>query len=394
MRSRFKPGIEVLLSQNPEWIENRAISFLGHPATVDSRGCPSAEILFKHPACRLQSLMGPEHGFFGVYPAGRRVLRQTHPRWNIPVHSLYGANRRPTRKMLRDIDTVVVDLQDLGVRTYTYCSTLREVMITAAELGKTVIVADRPIPLPACVDGPGLDPGFESFVASIPAPMVYGMTPGETACWLKRKLKLDLDLKVALMTGYYRRITRSADWFPWIPPSPGIVSWESALCYPSTVFTEAFPGIDHGQTGLLPFQILAAPWINADELTERLGSESLKGVECHAHDYVVKPADRSGKTASGIRITVTDPTKFKPITVAVTILSAIRNLYGNERLWKAPGVRPEFFDRLFGSPSIRRALLDNESPSRIVETWQKDIAVFKREKQLASLYPAAPAKNK
>jgi len=157
--------------------------------------------------------------------------------------------------MLDNLDAIVLDLQDLGARCYTFVSTLRYVLEAAASARKQVIVADRPIPLPRVVDGPMLDERFSSFVGCVRAPLHYGMTPGETAAWLKHALALDLDLKVAPMKNYCRQSRRGPDWPPWIPPSPGIRSWETGYCYLATVFGEALPAINIGRNSNLAFQV-------------------------------------------------------------------------------------------------------------------------------------------
>ena len=269
---RFTTGITTLLQNKQHWLENRRVGLVSHPAAVDSKGRSSTELLRSVCHERLVALFGPEHGFWGTAAAGQNVRSQKHPLWRIPVYSLYGKHRKPTAAMLENLDTIVFDLQDIGARPYTCVGTLRYVLEAAARHGKAVIVADRPVPLPSVIDGPVPEPKFESFVASIQSPVVYGMTPAETAVWLKTILGLNVSLNVAKMRNYWRQTSRGPGWPPWIPPSPGIASWESACCYTTTVFCEALPAIDNGRGTGLPFQLFGAPWINSRAVTECLCS--------------------------------------------------------------------------------------------------------------------------
>lgn len=382
----FLPGSAALLQKHPEWIASGRLGLLTHPAAVDCRGAPTTELIRRAAADRLTSLFGPEHGFFGLAGAGETVTGQRHPVLKIPVFSLYGTNRRPTDAMLRGIDTLLVDLQDLGVRCYTYCATLRYVLEAAAAMGKTVIVMDRPVPLPKTVDGPVVAPGFESFVAGIPGPMVYGLTPGETALWLTRELDLQLDLKVMPMCNYHRDPFPGKGWPPWIPPSPAILSWDSARCYPSTVFCEGLPTLDCGRGTGLPFQVLGAPWIRSERLLEALNSLNLGGVAFHYHQYVAKSGLHNGAILNAVRLTITDPILFQPIACSIHILHTLQSLYGTKHLWSSKEARPEFFDKLYGTDAVREALLDKESPRAILANWTRDLARFRRTRTTHMLY--------
>lgn len=238
----FRPGIETLLEQYPDWLQGRRVGLVAHPASVDSQGVHSVERM-RRDGVNLTALFGPEHGFAGRGGAGETMPDGRDPASGLPIRSLYGETRRPTSEMLRDLDVLVFDLHDLGARPYTYVSTLLYALEAAAENGKGVIVTDRSIPLPRVIDGPMLDPAFESFVGAVRTPVAYGMTPGETALFLRDDLGLPLDLRVAPMQGF----SRDAAWpsRAWIPPSPAIRSWSCAACFPATVFFEAVPAVDH-----------------------------------------------------------------------------------------------------------------------------------------------------
>lgn len=389
-RAEFQPGITTLLRRHSRWLRGARVALVSHSAAVDRRGTSSLELLLHSVAPRKVVAWAPEHGYFGRAGAGELVNSVRHPLWNVPIHSLYGAHRAPTAKMMQAVDLVVVDLQDIAVRCYTYASTLRHVMEEAARHGRPVIVADRPVPFPSTLDGPMLDPACASFVGAIPAPVVYGMTPAECARWLHRTLALDLDLRIAPMQGYARDPHRRPDWPPWMPPSPGIATWESAWCYPATVLTEAFPELDCGRTGRLPFQTLTAPWGRARVWCEALAAANLPGLAVHPHTAERIQANNHAEPLAGVRFTVTDPLRFRPLLTAVTLLHLLQTLRGPRRFWNAPGTRPEFLDKLFGTATVREQLRAGATPAAIAAAWPRARRAFTRARENALLYRPTP----
>jgi uncharacterized protein YbbC (DUF1343 family) len=382
----MRPGIDTLLDRHAAWLRGRRLALVGHQAAVDARGCPSVERLRRHAGDRLAALLGPEHGFDGAAAAGVRCAHRRHRRWGIPVYSLYGAARKPAARMLRGIDTLVVDLQDLGVRCYTYVSTLRLVLEAAARSGTDVIIADRPVPLPRVLDGPVLRPECRSFVGLIDAPLCYGMTPGETASWLNHELGLGVRLRVARMHGYRRDSARAAGWPPWVPPSPAIVSWESALCYAATVVFEALGAVDYGRGTPLPFQVVGAPWIRGEELAGALSERRLPGLRFYAHAYTACAGAAGGKRCEGVRLVVADAARVRPAAAAVCMVHTLQRLYGRRRVWAPRLSRPEFFDRLFGDPAVRLALLEGEDGDAIRARWRAELRAFGRRRKPHLLY--------
>jgi len=382
----LKPGIDVLLSRRRSWVAGRRVGLVGHQAAVDRQGCTTAERLWRDPDVALTCLLGPEHGFFGRAGAGVACAHARHRSWRIPVYSLYGAQRKPTPAMLRKVDVLVVDLQDLAVRCYTYVSTLKLVIEAAAAAGKEVIVADRPVPLPRTVDGPVIAPGCESFVAAVHAPLCYGMTPGETALWIRDRYAPSARVRVAPMSGYHRAAAPPPGAPPWLPPSPGIATWEAAACYPATVCFEALGAIDHGRRTRLPFQVFGARWMHGMETAEALNEARLPGVAFYAHCYDARPADRDPAPLDGVRMALTRPHAFRPARTAVTLVATLQQLYGQRRVWNARASRPAFFDQLFGTPAVREALQDGEAPAAIAAQWRSGLARFRRERNKVRLY--------
>ncbi len=380
----FLPGIDVLLARHKSWLTGRRLGLVSHPAAVGRAGMTTGERLRREPGLNLKAVFGPEHGFFGTAAAGEPLAHQRHPAWKIPVFSLYGCTRKPTPAMFRGLDVIVMDLQDLAARPYTFVSTLRYVMELAAAMRKTVVVADRPVPLPRVVDGPMLDSRFESFVGCVRAPMHYGMTPGEMALWLKRDLGLKLDLRVARMRGYRRQADRGPGWPPWIPPSPGIRSWETGRCYLATIFGEALPAVHIGQGTNLVFQVFSAPWLKSADVCECLNKSGLPGVAFFQHPYRAAPGEA---VRDGVRLAVQNPGSFRPVLTGIAILACLQKLYGRNKVWGHPETRPKWFDQLYGAETVRRALLAGESASAIARHWRRGVCAFTRSRRDWLLYP-------
>lgn len=386
MSASLQYGIDALVEDHGDWLEGRRIGLVAHPASVGAKGALSAELIRAQNDTRLACLFGPEHGVAGKAGAGEAVADAEHPDWRIPVHSLYGDTRRPTAEMLEGIDTIVFDLQDLSCRPYTYVSTLRYVLEAAAEFGKSVVVADRPTPLANVVDGPVLDPRFESFVGCVRAPLVYGMTPGEMAIWIQRDLKLDVDLNVAEMKGYHRAAARPAGWPPWIPPSPAVKSWECGLCFPVTVLFEALPGLDHGRGTAMAFQVFGAPWLDGPAAADTLTRLALPGVRFRAEAYKAAVGAHKGKDVRGVRIEVTDASAFKPVLTGLTIIEIVQDLHGPAWLWSQHGTRPEFFDQLLGTDRARLALFEGLTAPETAGSWDDDLRTFRGTREPCLLY--------
>jgi len=384
----FRLGIETFLKEKPlRDIKGCRVGLVSHLAAVDQTGATTAQRLYNNTNVRLSCLMGPEHGYFGGAAAGETCRSQKHPDWNIPIYSLYGKTRKPRSQWLRNLDLIVVDLQDLGCRAYTYCATLKLVLQSAAEAALPVIVLDRPIPLPCSVDGPILDDAFESFVSALKTPVVNGMTPGETAIWLQRTCIHDLDLTVIPMQGYHRETKSHPDRPPFMRPSPSIVSRESAICFPATVFLEGLPHIDHGRQTDMPFQLVAASWTRSEPLAEALNASRLPGVAFHPHRYL-PPGKR--QQLAGVRITITNPARYRPVLTGITMLSVMAMLYGNDRIWNRRHIRTRFFDQLMGTDTVRLALLDNTPPTSISTNWKKTTRIFHMQRRKSLLYPNKP----
>jgi len=380
-RTGFQTGLEVLLADHAEWLRGARVALLSHQAAVNRNGVTSAELFRRSAPATLTCLLGPEHGFKGAAGAGVQVADQRESDWGVPVYSLYGDARRPTDEMLQDVEVIVFDLQNLAARCYTYVSTLRYVMESLHASGKALIVADRPVPLPSVLDGPLLEPEFESFVGCVPAPLCYGMTPGETALWLRAELALDLEVKVSRLRGYHRRPERAPGWPPWVPPSPAIRAWECGMAYTATVYVEALPLLHCARASTDAFRVLAAPGRSSARLLQQLNELHLPGVSFRAWQ---------DDTRAGIIMDITQPRVFRPVRTGITLLSLFQQLLGAENLWRHPSTRESFFDQLMGTDRVRRALQSGATPESIATEWEGDLSRFAEAREPHLLYGEGP----
>jgi len=382
MKQSFRFGIDVLCDEHADWLRGLRVGLVAHAASVSTSGVPSPEFL-RQRGVDVTCLFGPEHGFLSRGGAGEEMEHGKHPGLGIPVYSLYGETRKPTAKMLKDVDVIVFDLHDLGARPYTYVSTLRLILEVAAENGKSVIVADRPAPLANTVDGPMLDPAFESFVGFVRTPVVYGMTPGETALWLKRDLKINTEVRMAPMEGFRRgRQPKRV----WLRPSPAIKSWDCGLCFPITVFLEALPALDHGRGTETPFQRIGAPWLDAKKLSLGLSALKLPGIRFTTCRYKAMTGSYKGQNVQGLRLHVTNASEYLPVQTGMAILQIVQDIHGAHQLWSHPGTREAFFDQLMGTDTVRRALIDGRTLIEITAPWALHSADFLQSRKLCLQY--------
>ncbi|MDD6029480.1 MAG: DUF1343 domain-containing protein [Kiritimatiellae bacterium] len=331
---------------------------------LSQQASPTAEILHDAFGARLACLYSAEHGWFGLAGAGEKTGHETHPFWGVPVHSLYGETRHPTPAMFAGVGRVVVDLQDIGVRCYTYLATLKNMLEGAAENGVPVTVLDRPIPLGGILDGPMREPAFSSFVAPLNIPLCHGMTPGECAQYIVREERLDVDLTVIRMRDWSH--ASRAPWPNFVPPSPAIRSWDSAALYPATVFTEAYGAVDCDRFGSLAFRVLGAPWFDVQCLLRDLRSVlPACGMGARAIRYRPSGGDYRDQVLDGLLLSVENPDAYYPVTAGTAICAALLRRHGEDFLRNA---RPEWMDKLMGSPAVREAI-EAKSLDSVFASW-------------------------
>lgn len=331
---------------------------------LSQQATPTAARLRRAFGNRLKCLFSPEHGWFGLAAAGEKTSSETHPLWHIPVHSLYGAARRPSPEMFEGLARIVVDLQDIGVRCYTYLATLKNMLEAAAAAHLPVTVLDRPIPLGGVIDGPRREARFSSFVAPLDIPLCHGMTPGECATYIVREGKLAVDLTVIRMRDWSH--ARREPWTNFTPPSPAIRNWDCAALYPATVFTEAYPALDCDRDGPFAFRVLGAPWLDAVRLLEDIGKVlPACGFGVRPLRYRPSGGPYGGQVLDGLILSIENPGAFYPVTAGALILNALMRRHGRDLLQDA---RAAWLDKLAGTDTLRAALASNRM-SDLFQTW-------------------------
>lgn len=369
---KFKLGNEVLFERYHHLIEGKRVGLITNQTGVNSKGVSTIDALASDPSVTLAALYGPEHGIDGQAKAGEYVESYVHPTLGIPVYSLYGATRMPTEEMLRDIDVLLFDIQDVGARWYTYISTLNYAMKAAAQYGKPVVVLDRPNPLGGeIVEGVVLEDRFETFVGVDNIPMAHGMTVGELARFFNREI--GADLAVVPMEGYTRDMIFQDTGLEWIPTSPNIPDIESVFCYMATGLGEG-TGIRMGDK----FKWIGGPGIDSVKFAELLNGAGLPGVK-----YI--PEDMG--SLGGVRLQITDYRTFNPVKSGLYALAYARQLTG----FKVPksGSTPAsvvMFDKIMGTDRVGKWLEQNLSPQEIESLYAAELEAFKKERKQYLIY--------
>jgi uncharacterized protein YbbC (DUF1343 family) len=356
-----------------------------------------ADLLAKAPNLRLAAILAPEHGFRGEVEAGDKVSDAVDVRTGVPVHSLYGATKKPTRAMLRGVDVLVFDIQDIGTRYYTYISTMGLAMQAAAAARIPLVVLDRPNPLGGdYVSGFVLEAAHTSFVGQYPIPIVHGLTVGELARMIKGEGWLDglgaLDLTVVPIEGWRRSMRWPELMRAWVTTSPNIPTFEAALVYPSVGIAGETLNVNEGRGTPTPFSLFGAPWADGALLAERLNAAELGGVRFKAHTYTPRSIPGvalhprfEGRALNGVRIAVTDAATFAPLETGVHVLAA---LFAEARAKgiTAPVANPAMFNRLAGTRRLHRMLADGHSGADIIAAWQEEVARFRTQRARYLLY--------
>lgn len=369
------PGIEVLLSDRLALLKGKRVALLTNQTGVDRKGVSSVDLLRAHPAINLVALFSPEHGVRGEAQAGEKVASGIDPKSGLPVHSLYGETKTPTATMMQGVDIVLVDLQDVGTRFYTYSSTLLFMLRAAEKSGAEVIVLDRPNPQGGVmIEGPVLEPAFASFVGSFAMPVRHGMTFGELAQMFAGEEKLRTRLRVIPMRGWFRDLAPYLAWdLPWVPPSPNMRSPRTAAVYPGTALFEG-TNISEGRGSEKPFEYIGAPFIDAAALAERLNAMELPGVAFKPVSFIPDFSKYAGQHCHGVSVIPTNSKTFLPFRTGIAMMKTVHDMYPG-RFEFRPGA-PSFFDQLAGNDTVRKGILDGKAVSDIERQWQPGLEAF------------------
>jgi uncharacterized protein YbbC (DUF1343 family) len=386
--SNVRTGLDVLLADLPDALRGRRIGLICHRASVDSTGKHIIDLIAHQRDCALAAVFAPEHGLSGEAAAGEPVASQKEPLTGVPVHSLYGEVRKPSPEMMGGVDVLVCDLQDVGVRFYTYASTMALAMEAAAELGILFVVLDRPNPIRGDrVEGPLLEPDFRSFVGMISTPVRHGLTMGELSLLANEAADEPCDLTVVPMAGWRRTMWHEDSGLPWIPPSPGIPDLATAAAYPGMCLLEG-TNLSVGRGTPRPFLQVGAPWIDRYMIGSVIGILSMSGIGGVAFEpasFVPGDGTYRGEPCEGISLRVKDRDVFDPIATALWVVAVIRGLFGQQFAWTHSGER-FWFDLLAGTDRVRKTIEANLAPPEIVASWQAELDAFASVRERYLLY--------
>ena len=391
-RQVVTPGIDRLLTVDRRLIAGRRVGLVCNPASVDGRLAHTADRLHADPDVTLAALFGPQHGFRSDLqdnmietPHGEDRRRQ------VPVFSLYSDTREPTADMLAGLDVLVIDLQDVGTRVYTYIYTMANCLRAAARRGLPVVVCDRPNPIGGDqVEGASLQTAWSSFVGQFPIPMRHGMTIGELARLFNQAFGIGAALEVVPLDGWRRSMYFDETGLPWVIPSPNLPTLDSAIVYPGAVLIEGTK-LSEGRGTTRPFELIGAPWIDG----ERLAAATERAAACPAVTSGPCSSSRRSRNtpvrpAAAARSTSSIAARFEPLRAAVELIDEFRREDPARFAWREPPYEYEHdkepIDILYGSDRLRRTLDDSGSVAALIESWRADEERFRRLREPHLLY--------
>ncbi|WP_426333933.1 exo-beta-N-acetylmuramidase NamZ domain-containing protein [Paenibacillus silvae] len=387
---RVKTGVDVLAGGGAHpWLSGGArIGLVTNPTGITADFISTVDVCAGLADARLTALYACEHGLTGELQAGVPFADSEHPRYGIPVYSLYGTHKKPLPFMLADVDTVLFDIQDVGVRYYTYASTLFQMMEACGEAGKQLLVLDRPNPLGGIeVEGGVLKQGYESFVGAWTTSIRTGMTIGELALLVNAEHSEPCSLQVLAMEGWRRRMTFAETGLPWMMPSPNMPTVDTVRAYAGTCLFEG-TNVSEGRGTTRPFEWIGAPWINGEQLAEAMQSHGLPCV--HFHPIYMTPAfsKHAGELCGGVRIFVTDEKKFRSVETGLLLLHEIAAGYAEQFEWLEPPRKGSryFIDLLTGSTEVREVIGDPDRLSRLMEVWREQEQIWRERRRPFLIY--------
>ena len=389
----YNPSVPVTLgsARLTSRLDGHRVGLVANPASVDGAFRHVAETVASLPGVTLAALFGPQHGFRSdVQDNMVETDHARHPVLDVPVYSLYGETREPTGAMLSGLDLLVIDLQDVGTRVYTYIHTMTNCLRACAAQGVPVVVCDRPNPLGGMrVEGPVVEPGFESFVGLFPIPLRHGLTIGELARLCNETFGLHATLEVLPLEGWRRDQYQDETGLAWVLPSPNLPTLDSAIVYPGMVLLEG-TNLSEGRGTTRPFELLGAPWLDGARLAAAMNDLRLPGVHLRPAEFRPTFQKHAGQTCGGCQIHVVDRATFRPVQTAVALLQICRRLVPDRFAWRQPPYEYETvippIDILSGSDRLRRQLDDEVPYAAIADGWAAGLDAFRPLRESYLLY--------
>ncbi|PAD36930.1 exo-beta-N-acetylmuramidase NamZ family protein [Terribacillus saccharophilus] len=380
--NKVTPGVEVLLDDQKELLKGKKVGLITNPTGIDSKMNSIVDLLHDDSDIELTALFGPEHGVRGDAQAGEYVESYIDEKTGLPVYSLYGQTRKPTPEMLKNVEVLVFDIQDVGTRYYTYIYTMAYAMEAAKENNIPIVVLDRPNPQGGLtVDGPVLEPEFSSFIGMYPIPTKHGMTVGELASFFNEEFNIGADLRVVKMKGWRRSMDFDDTGLPFVLPSPNMPTVSTTFVYPATGLIEG-TNLSEGRGTTKPFELIGAPFINSTNLAAELNSLSLSGVKFRAASFTPTSSKHAGKLSHGVEIYVTDRADFDAVTTGLYIIKTIHDMYPDDFEF----LSNNFFDKLIGNDRVRTMILEGASVEEIMKGHQKELHEFKKVRKEYLIY--------
>ncbi len=390
-RQPIKLGVERLLTEKIDLLRGARVGLVCNQASVDHGLRHVADLLHQHPDIKLTTLFGPQHGIRGdvqdnMIETAHAADRET----GLPIYSLYSETREPTEEMLRDVDIIVVDLQGVGCRIYTFVYTMANCMRAAKKFGKKVIACDRPNPIGGIqVAGNLLDPAFTSFVGQFPIPTRSGMTDVELGRLFNAEFGIDCDFEAVPMSGWSRELWYDDTDGPWVLPSPNIPTVDTAGVFPGTVHLEGTQ-MSEGRGTTRPFELVGAPYINAEDFAAALSSLGLPGVYFRSCVFVPTFQKHGGQACGGVQIHVLDRQTFEPVITGIAIVKTAFDMYRKHFRWKDPPYEYEYdrnpFDLIAGTSAVREAIERGDSLEQIESSWRRPLKEFMAIREKFLLY--------
>lgn len=378
---KVSPGIEVIMNKK-SILKGKRVGLITNPTGVNSALTSSIDLLHQAPGIELTALYGPEHGVRGDAQAGDKVDSYIDEKTGLPVYSLYGDTRKPTPEMLKNVDVLLFDIQDVGTRFYTYIYTMAYAMEAAKENGIPFIVLDRPNPQSGLkVEGPVLDPDYSSFVGMYPIPLKHGMTAGELAKLFNDEFNIGADLTIIKMKGWKRQMFFEDTGLPFVLPSPNMPTPDTGIVYPGTGLIEG-TNMSEGRGTTKPFELIGAPYMKSTELAEKLNGLKLPGVRFRAASFTPTFSKHQNKLCHGVELYVTNRSAFKPVNTGIAIIKTVHDLYPDDFEFLPSGN----FNRLIGNGWVKAMIEQGASIDEIVNKYEADQKRFMNIRKKYLLY--------
>lgn len=383
--NKIRLGVDVLLSDKLDLIRGKQVGLITNPTGTTSSLQTTIDALNACAYLKLVALYGPEHGVRGDVEGGKKIESYSDEKTGVKVWSLYGKQYKPTKEMLAGVDVLIYDIQDIGSRAYTYIYTMAYGMEAAKENNIPFIVLDRPNPLGGeLVEGPVLDPAFKSFIGLYPIPYIYGMTVGELAQFFNKEFAILCNLTIVPMSGWNRKMYFKDTGVMWVPTSPHVPQENTPWFVAATGCIGELGTINEGVGYPLPFELIGAPWINADELAKELNQHGLPGVFFRPTFYRPFYGSLKEKSVQGVQIHILDTKKAQPMRIQLHIIEALRKLYPEQNFFDTP--RISSFNRAMGTDRVQQELAAGCTAEEIIDSWQPGLTQFMQDRKKYLLY--------